>query len=181
MTETQLLSKWQYVLAECAHIPTWTAPAELALCAEIASRCEYALELGTFHGASALVMLRANPKLHLWCCDIFTAYAFNKEIAAYFLRKEIHEGRCELIVGDSRRAADMLVHMKGKLDGVWCDDGHAEEDLIRDITCCLPLLKSGKIMWGHDWDGDNNVARGVKATGIKYFLPLPRIWAAVKE
>lgn len=164
-------------------IPTWTERESLAYCCEIASRSTVMVELGTYIGASAKVMLLANPQLHLWCVDIFSAFAFNREVCEIFLRDEIHQGRCKLITGDSKHAAGMLQHMKGKIDAVWCDDGHAEEDLIRDISSFLPLLKTGGIMWGHDWEGDNNVARGVLSMipREQLFFPVPRVWATIKK
>lgn len=184
MTADELVEKWQNVLDECKFIPTWTEPAALAYCAEIASRSSYMVELGTYIGASALVMLNANPNLHLWCVDIFSAFAFNREVAAHFLEYEIKQGRCELITGDSARAADMLQHMRGKLDAVWVDDGHAVEDVQRDIRSFLPLLKTGGVIFGHDFEWPpNNVAQGV-ITSLppgSWTLPVPRVWNHIKR
>lgn len=177
MNPDELVKKWQHVLDQAAHIFTWTEPASLAYCAEIASQSQWGVEIGSYMGASALVMLRANPTLHLWCVDHF-AVAGTRKCCEHFLAKEIAEHRCELITGNSAQAADMLQHMKGKLDCVWVDDGHAKEDLIRDISSFKPLLKRGGVMFGHDFEyPPNDVAQGVIATGIKYEIPVPRVWS----
>lgn len=178
MSPEELVAKWQHVLNECAEPFTWTEPASLAYCAEIASKSEWGVEIGTYMGASALVMLRANPNLHLWCVDTF-AVAGTKKVTEYWLRKEIADGRCELIVGDSATAGGMLQHMKGKLDMVWVDDGHATEDVIRDITSFRHLMKRGGVMFGHDFEVPfNDVALGViHSLGKKFTIPVPRVWS----
>lgn len=176
MNAEELVNKWQHVLDQAAHIFTWTEPASLAYCAEMASRSSCGVEIGSYMGASALVMLRANPALHLWCVDLFQVAGIRK-CCEHFLEKEISDGRCELIAGNSAVAAGMLQHMKGKLELVWVDDGHAREDLIRDISSFKPLLKRGGVMFGHDFDGTNDVAQGVIATGIRYEIPVPRVWS----
>lgn len=183
MNSVDLVAKWHHVLDESAHIPTWTEPASLAYCAEIASRSTYMVELGTYLGASALTMLCANFDLHLWCVDIFTAFEFNEQVAAHFLRQQITAGRCELIKGDSRRAAGMLEHLRGKLDAVWVDDGHATEDVKRDIASFLPLLKSGGVIFGHDFDvPHNDVALGVSQSlpSNSWTIPVHRVWSYTK-
>lgn len=174
----ELTRKWHSVLTLTVHIPTWTEPHCLAYCCEIASKSEVMVELGTYMGASAAVMLLANPKLHLWCVDTFAVFG-TRRITELMLEPYIKDGRCELITGDSARAADMLQHMKLKIDAVWVDDGHATEDVIRDIRCFLPLIKHGGEIFGHDWDADNDVAQGVRAcfSYPQITIPVPRLWS----
>jgi hypothetical protein len=80
----------------------------------------------------------------------------------------------------------MLVHMKGRLDFVWVDDGHATEDVKRDIRCFWPLVRKGGEMFGHDFDSPpNDVALGVidaarTQPGFVHTLPVPRVWSAIK-
>lgn len=181
MTTEQLLKKWQPLLDEVSMIPTWTEPATLAYLAELASKSTQAVELGTFHGASAAVMLRAGRQCHLWCCDSWAHFGTRK-ITEYFLREEIKSGQCELITGDSATAADMLQHMRGKLDFCWVDDGHETEQVMADILNFLPLLRPGGRLVGHDFDSNphNDVAEGVIRSGISYTLPLPRLWEHIK-
>lgn len=184
MSPNQLIQKWQHVLdlREKARIPTWTESWSLAYCCEMASKSSHAVELGTYMGASAFVMLKANPKLHLWCVDTFAVFG-TKEITENFLDKEIKDGRCEIIVGDSQRGSEMLRHMTGKIDSVWVDDGHATEDVKRDIRCFLPILRSGGTLYGHDFDvPHNDVALGVIASlpANSWSIPVPRVWSYTK-
>jgi predicted O-methyltransferase YrrM len=163
-------------------IPTWTEPATLEYLRSLARRCNNIVESGTYIGASASAMLEANPKLHLWTVDHFQAFAFNEDVTKMFLGKFIREGRCEIIVGNMERAGEMLIHMRGKIDAAFVDDGHAVQDVQRDIRNLLPLLKSGGILCGHDWDGDNDVVQGVKSMLpiSKITIPVPRLWQYIK-
>lgn len=175
-----LTRKWQRVLDQCK-IPTWTEPWALAYCSEVASKSTVMVEVGTYVGASAQVMLKANPKLHLWCVDHFQAFAFNKEICALLLREEIEQGRCELIAVQSDVAGNMLQHMGGLIDAVWVDDGHLTEDVERDIKAFLPLIKPQGEIFGHDFDvPHNNVALGVIKSVPSYTIPVPRVWSYIK-
>lgn len=178
--EAQMASKWGTLVETSSHIFTWTTVAELGYLAELASKAQFIVESGCYLGRSAKVMLDANKQCHLWTVDKFMV-AGTEHTTRFFLHDEIREGRCEIIVGDSEKALEMLgPHMAGKVDLVWVDDGHAEEDVMRDIRCLSPLLRPGGIMVGHDWEGDNDVARGVKRSGVPYTIPLPRIWQYVR-
>jgi predicted O-methyltransferase YrrM len=163
-------------------IPTWTTPEELKFCAVIAKKARFMVESGCFVGASAKAMLMASPELHLWSVDHFKAFEFNKQIAAIFLEPWISEGRCELIEGDMDKAGEMLVHMTGKIDAAFIDDGHAETDVRRDIKNLLPLLRSGGLLFGHDWHYTNDVAKGVLSMipRSELYFPCGSIWAYLK-
>jgi predicted O-methyltransferase YrrM len=160
-------------------IPTWTEPETFDYWRLLAGQSQWMVESGTYIGASAYAMLEANPNLHLWTVDHFQAFAFNEEIARFILGKFIAEHRCETVKGNMDKAGEILVHMRGRIDAIVIDDGHLEEDLRRDIRNALPLLKPGGIMCGHDWDGDNDVARGVKSMlpVQELYFPVPRVWA----
>lgn len=201
----ELIPKWQHVL-DRVNIPTWTETLTLAYLAELASKSENIIEAGTYLGASAKVMLLANPKLKLYCIDTFTcvgepmmqdylkSVGENRHLLTgqicrqYTLKQECDEGRCTLILGDS---SDGARHLRGNdlskpnhgewADAIFVDDGHAEEDVLRDIRCLMPFLKSGGQMCGHDFDvPHNDVAKGVIASGIAYDVPIPRMWRHVR-
>lgn len=121
-------------------------------------------------------MLEANPNLHLWSVDKFEVFG-TKQITELFLAPWIASGNCEIIVGDSTTAANMLQHMKGKIDLIFVDDGHQDWQVELDIKNFLPLLSPNGVLCGHDFDiPHNDVARGVIKSGIKYTLPVPRLW-----
>lgn len=175
-------------------IRTWTEPATLEYLAKLAQRSSFILECGTYTGASAKAMLDANPKLHLTCIDTFEcrnesmmsdypAGMTTKEICEQItLKKEIEEGRCKLIVGDSKSAVSKLNAMfEAMFDAIWVDDGHLTEDVLRDIHCLMPFLRDGGEMCGHDFDVPyNDVALGVIQSGIKFDVPIPRVWRHIK-
>lgn len=183
MTTGQIMDKWMNVVHETRHIPSWTEVETLCFLAEEASKASLVIECGTYAGRSARVMLDANPRIHLWCIDKFDLVYGMEKIATWMLQPHIRDGHCELINGDSARGGEMLQHMRGKIDLLWIDDGHETEDVLRDIKWLVPLLRPGAVCLGHDFDTNpyNNVALGVIQSGIKYDLPLPRLWRHVKQ
>lgn len=184
MTKEELLAKWGYLVDWSDHIPTWTERETLCFLAEESSKAKLVVECGTYAGRSARVMLDANPGIHLWCIDKFDLVFGMQKIATRMLQPYVLDGVCELINGDSSKGGEMLQHMRGKIDLLWIDDGHATEDVLRDIHWLVPLLRPGGICLGHDFDPIpkyNNVAIGVIQSGIKYDLPLPRMWRHIKQ
>lgn len=164
------------------NIPTWTEPATLEYCRSVARKSSHMIESGCYMGASAFAMLESAPRLHLWTVDKFMVFG-TEQITRLFLGEFIAQGRCEIIIGDMDTAGSMLQHMKGKIDASWVDDGHAEEDVRRDIRNLLPLLRSGGELFGHDFDvPHNDVARGVlsmlPSSNLRF--PVPRVWSYIK-
>lgn len=181
MNVADLINKWKPIIDTGRHIFTWDGDGELAYLAELSSNAMNAVEHGVYMGRSSHVMLAANPHIHLWPCDPFTV-AGTFETSKYFLSEFIKQHRCEIIQDGSIGASNMLQHMKGKLDFVFIDDGHAYEDVCLDIRCWYPLVKQGGIICGHDLDlnPDNEVARAVKHMLPEFYEPVPRIWAYTK-
>lgn len=203
MTADELLAKWLPTVNQSKDIPTWTELLTLCYLAEAASKSQFVIECGTYLGRSAKVMLDANPRLVLYCIDLFNVRG-EPMMVEYLDRIDPHKlmprdldtgyicryhslyheaeaGRCRLIRGDSKSALSSLEHVEGVIDMVFVDDGHHEDDVERDIKCLLPLLRQGGLLCGHDWDGDNDVAIGVKRTGIEITIPVPRLWAHTKR
>ena len=161
-------------------IPTWTEAETLRYLQHLAINSQFIIELGCYFGASARAMLRANPNLHLWSVDHFAVFG-SRQISEMFLFRWIKSGNCELITGDSRTAALMLEHMKGKIDAAFVDDGHETHQVLADIQNMLPLIKSGGLLVGHDFDiPHNDVALGVIQSGISYDIVVPRVWRHIK-
>jgi len=163
-------------LVQC-RVFTWTETQTLEYLASLARKSDIIVESGTYMGASAFAMMSAaKPTAHMWCIDKFPV-AGTEFVTRRNLTWWIERGQLEIITGDSERGAQMLSHMRGKVDLIFVDDGHAEEDVMRDIRCLQPLLKPGGVMVGHDFDVPyNDVARGVIQSGIKYTVPVPRLW-----
>lgn len=177
-----LLPKWRWVYDLGSHIWTWDSDDELAYLSERASAANLIVEIGTYMGRSAKTMLLASPRAHLWCIDPFMVDGTRK-CTEYFLRDEINQGRCEIIPKYTQDGCAQLGPFDGTIDMVFIDDGHSFDDVTRDIGCSMPLLRSGGIMCGHDYESkevglrDNDVARAVKKSLPDYRWPgLGHIW-----
>lgn len=163
MTREQLLAKWEHVLEWTDHIFTWTSPSELCFLCEAASRAERILEIGSYHGKSALVMALANPQAHITaidCCE-------NSEVPKVFrdnLREQIKAGKCKFVENTSA----WLPLNPAKYNLVWIDAGHLESDVTGDIKHSLPQIAPGGLICGHDWRR-NNMEDGVNVAVMKAF------------
>lgn len=175
-----LTDKWKSTVYSSEHIFTFTERESLAYLCEKASTADFAVEVGTYMGRSAKVMLDAACG-HLWAVDLWMVPG-TLETTRYFLRENIERGQCELIQKRSDHAAAQLAHMKGKIAMVFLDDGHTYEDLILDITSWLPILRPGGLLCGHDYEQspENDVTRAVKELLPGHWNPLQRLWAYVK-
>lgn len=176
MTAKELSDKWEAHLKHSDHIFTWTEREILCFIAEEASKAKNALETGVYMGRTSKVMLDAGVG-HLWSIDPFMVPGTQK-VTEYFLRHYISNGTCEIIPKHTKPATDMLQHMRGKIDFSMIDDGHAFEDVITDITCILPLMRSGGVIAGHDYETAplNDVAKAVRHLLPKHIEILPRLW-----
>ena len=138
-------------------------------------------EVGTYMGASAMMMLLANPSLKLWCVDIFSQFGQEK-VAAYFLREFIEQGRCVLIKDNSRRAAKIIPRW---LDAVFIDDGHTTDDVLRDLNAFYDSVRREGVLFGHDFDPGNDIEKALNEfcldNGASFDVPVPRMWRMIVE
>lgn len=171
-----LLKKWAHVIEATKHIGTWTNESELSWLAEYATRITRCLEVGSYNGRSAKVMLLANPTLELvsldtWDDGNFPQYEHN-------LGPEIGAKRVTYFQGESQTT---IKQVKGLFDGCFIDGGHLEHLVISDIKGVLPRMKPGSLMAGHDFrsegDGLNDVGRGVKTALPDAGAVCDSIWA----
>lgn len=179
----KMVKDWQSVINKSDNIFTWTETWNLAYIAERASKANFMIECGTYLGRSAKVALDSGVG-HLWCIDKWSMIEQGIfEQCKIFLKDEIFHSRVELINGDSAKGGSMLQHMKGKIDCLFIDDGHAVEDLQRDIDSLFPLLKVGGEIFGHDWENTNDVAQGVlsRFSPSRINVPAPRMWSVIKQ
>jgi hypothetical protein len=68
------------------------------------------------------------------------------------LAPEIEAGKTTLYPFDSCVAAGMLRQQGIKADAIFIDADHAYESVWRDILAYLPLMNSGGIFFGHDYE-----------------------------
>jgi predicted O-methyltransferase YrrM len=171
-----LLEKWKHVMRETAHQWTWTSDLELSWLAEYATHCTRILEIGSYNGRSAKVMLLANPKLTLVSLDTWDDG--NLPTYRHNLGPELAAGRVEFHQGESQKT---IHEITGKFDGCFVDGGHLEHLVKADILNVTPLMKHGSLMAGHDFrpeNGvDNDVARGVRSSfGDDFHVVADSIW-----
>jgi predicted O-methyltransferase YrrM len=160
----------QRAIAESAHIFTWTGEDEMAWLADHASRSSLIVELGSYMGRTAKLFAVASPG-KIICVDHFETAGVRK-VFEYFLRDEIASGRVVLFPGKTPDAARHFEpEVRSKVDMLFIDDGHAHEDVVRDITAWVPLMRPGGLICGHDYHIDNGKPNNVAGAVIQM---LPR-------
>lgn len=176
----ELLKKWEKELNAVAHLNKWDLPEELAYWAEYATHCTHMLELGAYNGASTVIMLMANPNLHIDVIDLWeddgTYETFLKATAEFR-----EQGRLTYFRLSTEHGLKVMAEEGGgPFDGLLVDAGHTEDLVTKDIQLSLPMMKPGCLMTGHDfhpnWD-DNGVSKAVKKLLPGHFNPIGSIWA----
>lgn len=158
LTPAELLAKWKHVLDATFDIFTWTSPVELCWLCEAASQARSIVEIGSYHGKSAVCMRLANPDPNtgITCLDIPESI------------------RCSAILRANTSDRGIAVYamtsaqfkFSGKRDFAFIDGGHLFDDVKTDIANLLPHMAAGAIISGHDWrhnNMDDGVNRGVLA------------------
>lgn len=170
-----LIEKHQAALDSANHIFTWTAKDELAWLAEEASRRMRILEIGTYLGHSAIVLARST-KGTVTCFDLCN----DKGVPEQAAKNLAGEDNIRYNQRDAGVSA-VREYIEGKMsfDMIWIDDGHAYQDVVRDILSALLLRSPNAIICGHDYERPaNDVARAVDdcfGVGNVKFGP-GRIW-----
>jgi predicted O-methyltransferase YrrM len=173
----ELLRRWWHIYHDKTfRIFTWDTHGEMAWIAEYATRCTNYLEIGCYAGRSAKIALLANPTLKMTILDTWDDEGVFED-CQHNLRKEIAEGRVTLIRGLSQETISQVKDQQ--FDGCWIDGGHLTPLVEADIRNVLPLMKSGSVMAGHDFRGDNDVAQGVRnVLGNNFYNPIDAVWCS---
>jgi len=138
--------------------------ADLRWLAEAAGSCERILELGSYHGRSALAMLD-NSAAHLWCVDSWCSSGRRTKITkkdhqVFLDNVAVVRDRITVLEMFTVDAAKQLQHLS--FDMIFIDADHSYEAARADITNYLPLLRSGGLMCGHDYNKNHpGVVRAV--------------------
>jgi predicted O-methyltransferase YrrM len=176
LSKEHLLGKWAHVLEQTKHIRTFTADAELAWLAEYATWSSNMLEIGSWRGRSAKVMLMANQGLRITCLDTWDDAGTFEEFT-HNLGPEIAAGRVTYKMGPSQESLEGSFF--DLFDACFIDGAHEEHLVKADIEGTIPLMKPRSIMAGHDYasnGGPNDVARGVLSIGRAVQRPMDSIW-----
>ena len=158
LNREELLAKWKPTIEQAFDIFSWTSGHELAWLCEMATQACEIIEVGSYHGKSALCMRYANPRAGITCLDI------------------PQDDRCRLILAANTIDQCIAVYemtaqqfkFSGKRDFAFVDAGHTEEDVSGDIAALLPHMAPGAIMSGHDWRTDN-MQDGVNLGVLRHF------------
>lgn len=118
-------------------------------------------EIGVDTGAYSEVLLKANPKLHLYSIDPWSSSAYERGLSGvnekqkYFdgiykeSKKRLASYNCTIVRKDSMSA---LKNFKdNSLDFVYIDANHDFVNITNDLHYWLKKIRPGGIMSGHDY------------------------------
>lgn len=106
-------------------------------------------EIGFNSGFSTLLMLMANPTLHVTCFDL-GEHVYT--LPCYLKIKETFGERIHLVIGDSTKT---LANVDGTYDLIHIDGGHTTEVANSDIIHSLRLSRRGTVLIMDDYDFEN--------------------------
>jgi hypothetical protein len=141
------------------------------------SKPRHIIEVGTWKGQSAITMGHVIKKLGLSCtitcvdtwlgaiefwtrlCDTPERNLLQKhgypQIYFQFLSNVVHEGMQDIILpfpNTSICAARFFAERKITAKLIYIDASHEYEDVLADLKAYWPLVESGGILFGDDWD-----------------------------
>jgi predicted O-methyltransferase YrrM len=177
LTMEQLKAKWQSLFEQTRAISALTEDHTMAYLAEQAQD-KVVLEIGTYHGASAFMMLSAGARV-VHCVDPFMELG-SEEVTRKWLRPWLDAHRAVIWTVRSALACKKLAEIKIEFDVIFVDDGHWQHEVEYDIDSSYPLLRSGGLICGHDLDKGGDVERAVKNKLPDFQEPVPRLWAHIK-
>lgn len=114
-------------------------------------RGKVGLEIGSFSGESAVIMILSGVT-HLTCVDPWAAVTWSKhpmtEIEARFDRTAGLFKNVTKLKGFGR---DVIPKLTVKFDFVYVDGDHKKKGVIEDIGLAMSVLRPGGIIAGHDY------------------------------
>jgi len=116
-------------------------------------------EIGVDKGYFSSVLLKANPKLRMWCIDAWTAYEGYRD---YVNQDRISRHYAEAKKGLAKYNAHIIKDFSmnvvktfrdNSLDFVYLDGNHDFQNVINDIAEWGKKVRVGGILAGHDYTG----------------------------
>lgn len=143
---------------EAVTIEGFISEQELALLADLAADRATIIEVGSWKGRSTKA-LTASPGV-VYAVDNWSGKwgsadpGFDPNVFEDFaanLADEIAAGQVVPVCMDSVAAAEHLAGRGVLADMIFIDAEHTEDAVAADIDACLPLLRPGGLLCGHDW------------------------------
>lgn len=148
--ETPLLDlEWLARLVQSLPLPSYERPGP------------YVLEVGSWAGSSALVMLEAGAK-RVHCVDAWEGEQGQRVYEAFLLNIGNRLGRS--IFAYRGKSVEVAAAWPFKLDLVFIDADHSYEACFADIKAWTPHVRHGGIVCGHDFHLAG-VEQAVRETG----------------
>lgn len=121
-------------------------------------------EVGVYRGAYSEILLKAIPGLKLYGIDLWERYPGYKDYPKEDISLTINEAKertkdynCELIKDWSTEAVKRFED--NSLDFVYLDANHSYENCVQDIALWSKKVRSGGILYGHDFEDWSNTWR----------------------
>lgn len=152
-------------------IPTDTTAEELLLLNSFAKKIPsqgHLVEIGSYLGASSLVLSRANKKNTLYCIDTWNNDAMSEgswDTMSAFLHNTKH---CKNIVPLRMWSTEAVDKVPQNIDMLFVDGDHSYEGVKKDIDLYFPKIKSGGIVAMHDIGWAEGVNRVIKEDIMPY-------------
>lgn len=120
------------------------------------------VEIGSYLGASSLVISRANKKNTLYCIDTWNNDAMSEgywDTMSAFLHNTRH---CKNIVPLRMWSTEAVDKVPQDIDMLFVDGNHTYEGVKKDIDLYFPKIKTGGIIAMHDIGWAEGVNRVIK-------------------
>lgn len=176
----QLLDKHKDTLHEARRIYSWTTESELAWLAEYSSDKTHLIEIGSYVGKSAFVMMLHNHDLRISSFDTwddkgtYDECAFN--LRAFSDRWTGKKGNS----AKTLKPEEMNINIPTP-DAAFVDGGHLYADVISDLKNLQKLLPEGTVIAGHDYRADlpeDGVTKAVRELLPNHKNAIDSIWVA---
>jgi len=102
---------------------------------DLSKKSRKILEIGVYMGHSILIMLLANPKVHITAIDISDVYS---KPSIEYLKKKFPKSKINLIIGDSRKE---IKNLKGNFDLIHLDSSHSLKKSLEEFNLLIKLKK----------------------------------------